>query len=861
MMKKQSILWLLAAGLVLLAAAGCTDDRFDEQPPVIENTGGGEEEQPGEELPSSSYNEPYRPQVHYTPARNWINDPNGLVYDNGTYHLFYQYNPQGNDWGNMSWGHATSADLLHWKEQPVAMRRNEWGDIFSGSAVIDADNTAGFGAGAMVALYTSSGERQQQSLAYSTDGGMTFTQYAGNPVIANSDRPDFRDPKVFWHAESKRWIMALALGNAHGIAFYGSPDLKNWTPLSTFTTSSARSNIGQWECPDLLRMPYKGGTKWVLIVSNNPGGPAGGSGTEYFVGDFDGTTFTADELDYPLWLDYGPDNYAGVTWSNVPDGRTLFIGWMNNWNYSGAVPASPWRSAMTLPRELRFLEIDGSPVLANSVVAEGLGPFGDQRRHVRLDGVEGQLAALVLPEIQNAVDQPFEDSDVLVGQPHQGRLAFGQVVGMHQLLHRVGDQRQRGAQVVRDVGEEGQLGLRGLLQLQAEPVEFVALALQLPVLGVQQLPVPDVGAVGAQQHEDARGQQKRHQDHGIQGDGLREVSAPVVVHAGLEPLHLLGLLFERLVLQKENLGIRRIDRRGCREDQVAFVGLPPENGQGRADQLMPFGRVEEGGVDDAVGHGADADFGGGVDSDDLQVVHAAALGSPGGGHGHPVVVGIDGVRIGMAREQGVGDPVAVGVVPVAVSGAEQLHIAAGGDDLPEALLASDGGRGALQPADLDDAAGALPASPGEAGRGTPDFEVVGPLVGRIGVAEDVAVEEDDRNAGAVDLRNDGGERLGFVGRGDDDIEALLREIADIGDLPVVVVVRRPDLDLDIVVKKGLAANLLVHLLAPVVGTALRDADPELFRRAASRQQHDGQHESPNSNMTHGSCFFVRTRQI
>lgn len=370
MMKKQSILWLLAAGLVLLAAAGCTDDRFDEQPPVIENTGGGEEEQPGEELPSSSYNEPYRPQIHYTPARNWINDPNGLVYDNGTYHLFYQYNPQGNDWGNMSWGHATSADLLHWKEQPVAMRRNEWGDIFSGSAVIDAGNTAGFGAGAMVALYTSSGERQQQSLAYSTDGGMTFTQYAGNPVIANSDRPDFRDPKVFWHAESKRWIMALALGNAHGIAFYGSSDLKNWTPLSTFTTSSARSNIGQWECPDLLRMPYKGGTKWVLIVSNNPGGPAGGSGTEYFVGDFDGTTFTADELDYPLWLDYGPDNYAGVTWSNVPDGRTLFIGWMNNWNYSGAVPASPWRSAMTLPRELRLLEIDGSPVLANSVVAE-----------------------------------------------------------------------------------------------------------------------------------------------------------------------------------------------------------------------------------------------------------------------------------------------------------------------------------------------------------------------------------------------------------------------------------------------------------------------------------------------------------
>ncbi len=368
-MKKLHI-YLLAAGIAAIAATGCTDDRFDEQPPIIENSGEGEEQKPDEEIPQSSYNEPFRPQIHYTPARNWINDPNGLVYDNGTYHLFYQYNPLGNDWGNMSWGHATSTDLVHWKEQPVAMRRNELGDIFSGSAVIDADNTAGFGAGTMVAVYTSSGERQQQSIAYSTDGGMTFTQYAGNPVIANSDRPDFRDPKVFWHAESKQWIMVLALGSSHAVEFYGSPDLKSWSFLSSFTTASARSNIGQWECPDLFCMDYEGGTKWVLIVSNNPGGPVGGSGTEYFVGDFDGKTFTADNLDYPLWIDYGSDNYAGVTWNNVPDGRRLFIGWMNNWNYCGAVPASPWRSAMTLPRELKLLEIDGSPVLASTVVSE-----------------------------------------------------------------------------------------------------------------------------------------------------------------------------------------------------------------------------------------------------------------------------------------------------------------------------------------------------------------------------------------------------------------------------------------------------------------------------------------------------------
>ncbi len=367
---KKSHIFLLAAVLAVVTTAGCTDDRFDEQPPVIESTGDGGAEKPGEDAPQSSYNELYRPQIHYTPARNWINDPNGLVYSNGTYHMFYQYNPQGNDWGNMSWGHATSTDLIHWQEQPVAMRRNEWGDIFSGSAVIDAGNTAGFGAGAMVAVYTSAGAHQQQSIAYSTDEGKTFTQYAGNPVIANTDRPDFRDPKVFWHAESKQWIMALAMGNDHAIEFYGSQNLKNWTFLSSFTTTSARSNIGQWECPDLLCMAYKGGTKWVLIVSNNPGGPVGGSGTEYFVGDFDGQTFTADDLDYPLWIDYGSDNYAGVTWSNAPDGRTLFIGWMNNWNYCGAVPASPWRSAMTLPRELKLVEVDGSPVLANTVVAE-----------------------------------------------------------------------------------------------------------------------------------------------------------------------------------------------------------------------------------------------------------------------------------------------------------------------------------------------------------------------------------------------------------------------------------------------------------------------------------------------------------
>ena len=249
-----------------------------------------------------------------------MNDPNGMVYVDGTYHLFYQYNPQGNDWGNMSWGHATSTDLMHWKEQTVAMTRDELGAIFSGSAVIDKDNTAGFGANAMVALYTSAGEtgdvagKQQQSIAYSTDGGKTFTRYTGNPVIKNND-DNLRDPKVFWHEGSKQWVMALAKGWARGVEFYGSTNLTNWNHLSTFVVDLPGRPSFQWECPDLIQF----GNKWVLLVSVNPGGPIQGSGMMYFVGDFDGKELKADALDYPLWLDYGMDCYAGVTWSNTGD--------------------------------------------------------------------------------------------------------------------------------------------------------------------------------------------------------------------------------------------------------------------------------------------------------------------------------------------------------------------------------------------------------------------------------------------------------------------------------------------------------------------------------------------------------------
>lgn len=363
----------LLAGMALVA---CTEDKFNIEIPMPEPV---EDNGDTPSAPStSSMDEQYRPQVHYTPSSNWINDPNGMVYVDGVWHLYYQYNPMGNDWGNMSWGHATSTDLIHWQEQPVAMTPNQYGDIFSGSAVVDKDNVAGFGSNAILAFYTASGERQQQCLAFSNDGGITYTQYEGNPVISNNDLPDFRDPKVFYHPESGKWIMCLALGWDHGIDIWGSSNLKNWEKLSTFRTDNARCNQGQWECPDLVRLPYEGGEKWVLIVSNNPGGPVGGSGTEYFVGNFDGKEFTAEALDYPLWLDYGSDNYAGVTWSNAPENRTILIGWMNNWNYCGNVPCSPWRSAMTLPRELSLAKVNGSPMLISKVVKE-------------LDNIAGEL--------------------------------------------------------------------------------------------------------------------------------------------------------------------------------------------------------------------------------------------------------------------------------------------------------------------------------------------------------------------------------------------------------------------------------------------------------------------------------------
>lgn len=315
------------------------------------------------------YNEKYRPQFHFSPEHGWMNDPNGMVYLDGEYHLFYQYNPYGSMWANMSWGHAVSTDLTSWTYLPTVLTPDSLGAIFSGSAVIDVKNTAGFGKNAMVAIYTSAGKIQQQSIAYSTDKGRTFTKYALNPILPNPGITDFRDPKVSWNEVANQWVMALATKQT--VTFYGSPNLKDWKKLSEFGEGIG-SHAAVWECPDLFPMTYQGKTKWVLIVSLNPGGPNGGSATQYFIGDFDGKTFKPDALPYPLWLDYGRDNYAGVTFNNIPktDGRRIFMGWMSNWDYANQVPTKDFRSANTTARELTITNNGKHQILSSYPVKE-----------------------------------------------------------------------------------------------------------------------------------------------------------------------------------------------------------------------------------------------------------------------------------------------------------------------------------------------------------------------------------------------------------------------------------------------------------------------------------------------------------
>ena len=343
----------------------------------------------------SRFTEPHRPQYHFTPPVKWMNDPNGMVFYDGEYHLFYQHYPDSTVWGPMHWGHAVSTDLVHWQHLPIALFPDSLGLIFSGSAVIDWKNSSGFGINGkppMVAMFTyhdMAAEKrgtqtfQTQGLAYSNDRGRTWIKYAGNPVIPNPGIKDFRDPKVIWHEKSERWIMVLAAGDR--VRIFSSPDLKAWQPSSEFGVKLG-AHGGVWECPDLfpIRLEGTNETRWVMLVSINPGGPNGGSATQYFVGNFDGKTFTLDpqfagsvgeagtEPSRGIWVDHGRDNYAGVTWSDVPaaDGRRIVLGWMSNWDYATVVPTDAWRSAMTVPRTLTLRRTPAGLRLYSTPVSE-----------------------------------------------------------------------------------------------------------------------------------------------------------------------------------------------------------------------------------------------------------------------------------------------------------------------------------------------------------------------------------------------------------------------------------------------------------------------------------------------------------
>ena len=365
---------LICLSVFLLAIPSCKKDRNDNKEQVARV--------------KPQHDEDFRPNFHFTPEKNWMNDPNGMFYLDGTYHLYFQYYPDDNVWGPMHWGHATSNDMVTWEEQEIALYPDEKGYIFSGSAVVDKNNTSGFGEDGktpVVAIYTyhdaEAAERkedhQTQAIAYSLDQGMTWTKYEGNPVIPNPGLVDFRDPKVIWDGLHNQWLMALA--TTEKTLFYSSQDLKKWKKLSEFGENTG-AHDGVWECPDLFPMQVEGSdeTKWVLIQSLNPGGYNGGSGTQYFVGDFDGKKFTPEKNmealggKHPFWIDFGRDNYAGVTWSNVPeeDGRKLFLGWMSNWLYGEKVPTSTWRSSMTVARELKLIKEDDRYLITSEPVEE-----------------------------------------------------------------------------------------------------------------------------------------------------------------------------------------------------------------------------------------------------------------------------------------------------------------------------------------------------------------------------------------------------------------------------------------------------------------------------------------------------------
>jgi fructan beta-fructosidase len=348
----------------VLAACGSAQTVTEQQTEAVIKTG-------------QSYNEPHRPQVHFSPKEKWMNDPNGMVYFNNQYHLFYQYYPDSTVWGPMHWGHATSKDMISWEHQPIALYPDTLGYIFSGSAVADINNTSGFGKDGktpLVAIFTHHDAKREksdpehvetQSIAYSLDEGITWTKYSNNPVLKNPGIRDFRDPKVSWFEAGKKWIMTLATTDR--ITFYSSANLKEWTKEREFGKEFG-AHGGVWECPDLFPLDYNGEKIWILIINLNPGGPNGGSATQYFTGQFDGNKFTPYQTD-TRWIDYGPDEYAGITWSNTGD-RKIFLGWMSNWQYANIVPTDTWRSATTIPRDLGIQKVGEKYLITSMPVSE-----------------------------------------------------------------------------------------------------------------------------------------------------------------------------------------------------------------------------------------------------------------------------------------------------------------------------------------------------------------------------------------------------------------------------------------------------------------------------------------------------------
>ena len=359
--------------------------------------------------------EKYRPVYHHTPLYGWMNDPNGMFYKDGVWHLYFQHNPYGSKWQNLSWGHSSSKDLINWTPEPEALEPNGLGMVFSGSCALDTNNTAGYGKDAVLGLYTSADVSQTQSLVWSKDNGKTFEFYPANPIITLES--EARDPNMFWDEKAGQWVLLLAHALEHEMLVFTSPDMKEWTLQSSFGKGIGAQG-GVWECPDLFKLKVDGTDeeKWVLICNLNPGGPFGGSATQYFVGDFDGKTFKADtdsEGKIPTkWMDYGKDHYATVSWSDAPDNRRTVIGWMSNWQYAAEVPTMQYRSANTLPRDLSlFRAPDGNIYLSSAPSPELLALRDKLSVNVKKANIRKKAVRYSLPEANSGVCEILLDVD------------------------------------------------------------------------------------------------------------------------------------------------------------------------------------------------------------------------------------------------------------------------------------------------------------------------------------------------------------------------------------------------------------------------------------------------------------------